>query len=146
MQARHRVALHIFRHVEAHELDAERRCELARHLGLADAGRAGEEIGADRLLAVAQTRAGELDRRGQRVDGLVLAVDDAFQRLGQMLEHFGIVLRHGLRRNPRHGRDRRLDLLEPIVFLRLFSGSSIWLAPVSSITSIALSGSLRSWM
>ena len=36
--------------------------------------------------------------------------------------------------------------LMPIVFLRLASGTSIWLAPVSSITSIALSGSLRSWM
>ena len=36
--------------------------------------------------------------------------------------------------------------LTPIVFLRLASGSSICEAPVSSITSIALSGSLRSWM
>jgi hypothetical protein len=33
-----------------------------------------------------------------------------------------------------------------IVFLRLFSGSSICAAPTSSITSIALSGSLRSPM
>ena len=33
-----------------------------------------------------------------------------------------------------------------IVFLRLASGSSICEAPVSSITSIALSGSLRSLM
>jgi 1,2-phenylacetyl-CoA epoxidase PaaB subunit len=32
------------------------------------------------------------------------------------------------------------------VFLRFFSGSSIWAAPVSSITSMALSGSLRSLM
>jgi hypothetical protein len=36
--------------------------------------------------------------------------------------------------------------LTVIVFLRLFSGSSICEAPVSSITSIALSGSLRSLM
>jgi hypothetical protein len=34
----------------------------------------------------------------------------------------------------------------PTCFLRLRSGSSIWLAPASSITSIALSGSLRSVM
>ena len=33
-----------------------------------------------------------------------------------------------------------------IFFLRLSSGTSICEAPVSSITSIALSGSLRSWM
>jgi len=32
------------------------------------------------------------------------------------------------------------------VFRRLFSGSSMREAPTSSITSIALSGSLRSWM
>jgi hypothetical protein len=36
--------------------------------------------------------------------------------------------------------------LTPITFLRLPSGNSIWLAPVSSMTSIALSGSLRSLM
>ena len=36
--------------------------------------------------------------------------------------------------------------LTPIVFLRRESGSNIWDAPVSSITSIALSGSLRSEM
>ena len=34
----------------------------------------------------------------------------------------------------------------PITFLRRLSGSSIWEAPTSSITSIALSGSLRSLM
>ena len=36
--------------------------------------------------------------------------------------------------------------LMPIVFFRLASATSICEAPVSSITSIALSGSLRSWM
>ena len=36
--------------------------------------------------------------------------------------------------------------LTPMVFRRCRSGSSICEAPVSSITSIALSGSLRSWM
>jgi hypothetical protein len=36
--------------------------------------------------------------------------------------------------------------LMPMVFLRLFSDTSICAAPDSSITSIALSGSLRSWM
>ena len=34
----------------------------------------------------------------------------------------------------------------PMIFRRWRSGSSICEAPVSSITSIALSGSLRSWM
>ena len=36
--------------------------------------------------------------------------------------------------------------LMPMIFLRLPSGSSIWLAPASSMMSIALSGSLRSVM
>ncbi len=36
--------------------------------------------------------------------------------------------------------------LRPMVFFRLPSGSSIWLAPASSMMSIALSGSLRSVM
>ncbi len=36
--------------------------------------------------------------------------------------------------------------LMPMVFLRRLSGNSICAAPDSSITSIALSGSLRSWM
>jgi hypothetical protein len=36
--------------------------------------------------------------------------------------------------------------LMPIVRFRLLSGSSICAAPDSSITSMALSGSLRSWM
>ena len=63
-QPRDRVALHVLRHVEAHELDAESGGELAGHLGLADAGRAGEQVRADRLLAVAQAGAGQLDRRG----------------------------------------------------------------------------------
>jgi hypothetical protein len=39
-QARHGVALHVFRHVEADELDAEAGGELTRHFGLADPGRA----------------------------------------------------------------------------------------------------------
>ena len=62
-QPRDRVALHVFRHVEAQQLDAERRGELLGDLGLADAGRAGEQVAADRLLRLAQAGAGQLDRR-----------------------------------------------------------------------------------
>ena len=38
-QARNRVLLHVFRHVEAQQLDAHQVGELLRDLGLADAGR-----------------------------------------------------------------------------------------------------------
>ena len=52
-----------------------------------------------------------------------------------------------LRRDAGDRGDRRLDLLDSVIILRrLDAGSSICAAPVSSITSIALSGSLRSVM
>ena len=49
-----RVALHILRHIEALQRDAENRRQLARHLGLADAGRTREQVVADRLVGIAQ--------------------------------------------------------------------------------------------
>ena len=49
---------------------------------------------------------------GQRLDRLVLAVDHALERVFEMRQHLGVVLRHRLRRNPRHGRDRGLDFLQ----------------------------------
>jgi hypothetical protein len=73
-QARDGVALHVFRHVEAQQFDAERGGELLGDFGLADAGRAGEQVGADRLFRFAQAGARQLDGRGQRLDRLVLAV------------------------------------------------------------------------
>jgi len=90
----------------------ERGGELPGHFGLADSGRAGEQVAADRLFRLAQAGAGQLDRGGQRLDRLVLAVDHALERLFEMLEHLGIVLRHRLWRNARHRRDRGLDLLD----------------------------------
>jgi hypothetical protein len=53
--------------------------------------------------------------------------------------------RDRLGRDARDLRDAVLDSLRDRL-LALASGNSIWDAPVSSITSIALSGSLRSWM
>ena len=52
-QPTHRVTLHIFGHVESDQLNAERDGELTRGLRLADAGRTGEEIAADRLFGIA---------------------------------------------------------------------------------------------
>ena len=111
-QPRDRVALHVFRHVEAQQLDAERDGELLGDLGLADAGRAGEQVAADRLFRFAQAGTGELDRRGQRRDRGVLAVDDALQLVLQPGEHLLVVGRDRLRRDARHGGDGRLDLLD----------------------------------
>ena len=49
-QAADGVPLHVLAHVEAGQVDAERAGKLARDLGLADAGRAAEQVVADRLL------------------------------------------------------------------------------------------------
>ena len=67
-ETRDRVALHVFRHVEAQHLDAEDGAELLGDFRLADAGGAGEQVAADGLVRFAQARAGELDRGGERRD------------------------------------------------------------------------------
>src|SRR3546814_5915376 len=53
-QSADRVPLHIFRHVEPLQRNAEQSRKLASNLCLADAGRAGEEIVADRLVGIPQ--------------------------------------------------------------------------------------------
>ena len=86
------VLLHVLGHVDAdhrvlgveHELG-----ERARELGLADAGRAEEEEGADRAVGVLQAGAGAADRGRDGLDRLVLA-DDA---LVQALLHVDELLR-----------------------------------------------------
>ena len=74
-QAADRMTLHIFAHVEAQKLDAQGRGELARRLGLAHAGRAGEEEGADGLLRIAQTGPAHLHGRGELFQSVVLTID-----------------------------------------------------------------------
>ena len=82
-QARDRVLLHVLRHVEAQQLDAHQGGELLGDLGLADAGRAREQVAADRLLRLAQARARQLDGARQRLDRLVLAEHQALQVLAR---------------------------------------------------------------
>ena len=106
-----RVLLHVFGHVEAQQLDAHEVGELLGDFRLADAGRAGEQVAADRLLRLAQAGARQLDRRGERLDRLVLAEHDALQVLLEIDEHLGVALGDRLRRDARHGGDGRLDLL-----------------------------------
>src|SRR6202171_497743 len=72
-QARHRVPFHVLGYVEAQQLHAKAIRKLARDLGLAYAGRAGEEEIADRLSRIAEPRARHAYRRDQRVDRLILA-------------------------------------------------------------------------
>ena len=84
--------------------------ELARDLGLADAGGAGEQETADRLALIAQTRARHLDGGRQRIDGLVLAVDDELEIALEIAQHFLVRLRHALGRNARHARHHVFDV------------------------------------
>ena len=109
-QARHRVPLHVLGHVEADELDAHRDGELARDLGLADARGTGEQETADRFALIAQARARHLDGGRQRIDGLVLAVDDQLEIALEIAQHFPVRLRHALGRNARHARDHVFDV------------------------------------
>ena len=76
-QARHGVLLHVLAHVEADELDPQGGGQLPGHLGLADAGRPGEQEASRRVAGDPQARAGALDGGDQRADGIVLAEDHA---------------------------------------------------------------------
>jgi len=75
-QAGHRVLLHVLRHVEAHErvLVVEQELgERSGELGLADAGRAHEEEGADRPAGVAEAGPGPADGVRHEEERFVLA-------------------------------------------------------------------------
>ena len=87
--------------------------ELARDLGLADAGRAGEQVAADRLLRVAQACARQLDRRGERLDRPVLAEHDALEVDVEGPQRLLVAGVDGLDRHPRHLGDDLLDVLDP---------------------------------
>ncbi len=81
-QARHRVPLHVFGHVEAVQLDPHAVGELARDLGLADAGGPAEEEAADRLLRIGEPGARGADRRHQRLDRLIRRPSSAWTWAG----------------------------------------------------------------
>src|SRR6185312_1874191 len=111
-EARDRVALHVFRHVEAQKLHAHRDRELAGDLGLAHARGSREEEAADGLALVAQARAGHLDRGRQRLDGAVLAEDDQLEVALQVLQDLPVGGRDTLRRNTRHARHHVLHVAD----------------------------------
>jgi len=71
-QAAHRVALHVFGHIKARQLDAQDEGQLLGGLGLADAGGAAEQKGADRLVGLAQPRARHFHAGRQQFERLIL--------------------------------------------------------------------------
>ena len=121
-QAGYGVPLHVFRHVEAHELNTHDIGQLLGRLGLADAGRTAEQVGADRLLWLAQACTGSLTALARASSALILAEHRAFQLLFQIGQNGLVVLADGFRGNARDFRDDILDVLHVMVFLRLASG------------------------
>ena len=111
-QTRDRMAFHVFRHIETRQFHAERIGELAGDLGLADTGRAGEQVRADRLVRFAQPGTGELDGRCQRIDGAVLAEDHTFEIGIQRLERLLVGARHAFRGDAGDLGDHGLDILD----------------------------------
>ena len=104
------VLLHVLAHVEADELVAEVQRELLGELGLADAGRAGEEEAPGRTLGLSEPGARALDGARDGRDRLFLAEHDAAERLLERPQPIAIGRGGLLGRNPRHPRDDFLDV------------------------------------
>ena len=84
-QAAHRVPLHVLGHVEADQLDAEDVGQLLGDFSLADAGRAAEQEGANRLVGPTEARARHLDGGRQRIDGRVCPNTTLFKSRSRVL-------------------------------------------------------------
>ena len=110
-QARHSVALHVLGHVETDQFDAQDVGQLLGHFGLAHAGGAAEQEAADRLVGLAQARAGHLDGSGQGVDGRLLAEHHALQVAVQGLELAAVVVADRGRWDARDLCDDLFDLI-----------------------------------
>ena len=108
-EARHRVLFHELRHVKAQKLDPKRFGELPGRLGLADPGRPGKEIGANRLFAVAQPGATQLDGRCQGLKGRILPEHDRLQVGLELLEQLLVAAGHVAGRYAGDGCDHILD-------------------------------------
>ena len=108
-QAADGMALHVLRHVEADQLDAHDVGQLLGRFGLADAGGAGEQERADRLVAPAQARARHLHGGRQHFQCLVLAEHHALQVAFEGLQLAAVVVGHVGGRN---ARDLGHDLLD----------------------------------
>ena len=104
------MTLHVFRHVETLQLDAQAVGQLLGDLRLADAGRAGKQEGTDRLARVAESGAGHLDCLGECVDRLVLAEDDRLEVAVKVLQRAAVIHRHVLGRDAGDLGDDFLDV------------------------------------
>ena len=86
------MALHVFRHVEADQLNAHDVGQLLGCFRLANPGWAREQEGPNRLVILAQPRARHLDRRRKHIECFVLTKHHALQVAFQRLEFAAIVV------------------------------------------------------
>src|SRR5580698_2145594 len=111
-ETRHRVPLHVFRHIEAQELDTHDRGKLPRHFCFTDARGSGEQEAADRLALIAEAGARHFDGRRQGFDRLVLPEDHELQIPLEVLQHFPVGGGHTLGGDARHACDYVLDMTD----------------------------------
>lgn len=96
-QAGDGVTLHIFRHVEPVQLNAQKVRKLARDFRFAHARRAAEQIGTNRLIRLTKARARQFDGSGQRLNGIILPEHHPFQVVFKREHHAAFVAGHGFR-------------------------------------------------
>ena len=116
-----RVTLHIFRHVETQQLHAHNARQLTGNFRLTNTGRTREQIATNWLVRFTQTSTCKLNRRRQRLNGIVLTIDHTLQINFQTFQRFGVRLGDLFRRNARHFRNDgfnrlNVDLFHAFVF------------------------------
>src|SRR5690606_11699924 len=111
-QPRIGVAIHVFGHIEANQLDSQRTRQLAGRFGLADTSGACKQEGADRLVRRFQACPGKLDCRRQGIDRIVLAKYRELEVTLQVAQQFLVRGADMLGRNARNLRHDVLDLLD----------------------------------
>ena len=118
-QTRHRVALHVLRHVKTHQLDAHLTSQLLGHLGLTDTGWASKQETTNRLPLGSQACPRQFNRTGKLFDGWILPKYRHFQVTLEVFQHLGIVTTDRLGRNTRDLGDHGLDFTLADRFLAL---------------------------
>ncbi len=73
------MTFHVFGHVKSNELNAHDARHLFGHFGLAYPRRAGKQEGTNGFVFVPQSGAGQLDRRREAGNGLILTINDQLQ-------------------------------------------------------------------
>ena len=115
------MALHVFGHVKANQIDAHDVGQLLGRFGFTNTRGATEQEGTDWFVAFAQARTRHLDGRGQNFQGFVLSKHHALEVTLQGLKLAAVVVRHIGWRNTRNLGDDVFDLHLADGFLALGS-------------------------